>query len=70
MVSTVTAMGESNTRKHWFRLENGQLWEQLSIESTNIQEGDDVRVSRGVFGSYTMRRADGGSRSTRVQRRE
>jgi hypothetical protein len=66
----VTAMGQSNTRKHWFRLENGQLWEQASIESTNIREGDAVRVSRGLFGSYTMRRADGSSRSTRVQRRE
>ena len=70
MLSAIRSMGEGITGRHWFRLENDQLWEQVSPESTTLRAGDAVRVSRGLLGTYHLRREDGGSRSTSVRRRE
>jgi len=70
LVSAVKAMGKGLTGRHWFRLDNGQLWEQVSAERTTIRDGDSIRISRGLMATYHLRREDGSSRSTSVRRRE
>lgn len=70
LITTVTGMGEQVTGRHWFRLENGQLWAQVSPERAPVAVGDSVRISRSVLNTYSLRRADGGSRSTAVRRLE
>ncbi len=70
IVGTVKAMGEEMTGRHWFRLENGQVWSQESAAHTTVKVGDSVRISPGAFGSFHLRRSDGASRSTRVHRIE
>jgi hypothetical protein len=66
----VLATGRSMTGRHWYRLEGGQLWEQVTPRHTGIDEGDAIRISRSPLGTYHIRRADGSSRSSQVRRRE
>lgn len=70
LITTVADMGRQMTGRHWFRLENGQLWSQVSPGRTTVQAGDSVRISRGRLGTYSLRQADGESRSTAVRRLE
>jgi hypothetical protein len=63
-------MGEQVTGRHWFRLENGQLWSQVSPGRPTVDVGDSVRISRGSLNTYSLRRADGSSRRTAVRRLE
>lgn len=70
LIATVASLGEQATGRHWFRLDNGQLWIQVSPARSAVRAGDSVRISRGILGTYTLRRADGGSRSTSVRRLE
>lgn len=70
LVVAIAEMGRQATGRHWFRLENGQLWSQVSPERTTLKAGDSVRISRGLLGTYHMREADGGSRTTGVRRLE
>tara|TARA_Y100001933_G_scaffold83082_1_gene84532 strand:+ start:2952 stop:3530 length:579 start_codon:yes stop_codon:yes gene_type:complete len=66
----VTAVGQGMTGRRWFRLDNGQLWEQVTVRRTGIEAGDRVTLTRSPIGTYHLRRADGSSRSTQVRRRE
>lgn len=68
--AVVLATGRSMTGRHWYRLEGGQLWEQVTPRHTGIDQGDAVRISRSPLGTYHIRRADGSSRSSQVRRRE
>jgi hypothetical protein len=70
LLVAIVEMGRQATGRHWFRLENGQLWSQVSPERTTLKAGDSVRISRGLLGTYHLREADGGSRSTAVRRLE
>lgn len=70
LVVAIAEMGKQATGRHWFRLENGQLWSQVSPERTTLKAGDSVRINRGLLGTYHLREADGGSRSTAVRRLE
>lgn len=54
--------------KHVYRLDNGQTWQQVEVtDLVSSRVGDTVRISRGAFDSYRMRRADGG-RTVTVRR--
>lgn len=70
LTAEVTAAGEGMTGRRWFRLDNGQLWEQVTVRRTGIEPGDRVALTRSPIGTYHLRRADGSSRSTQVRRRE
>ncbi|MEQ8860771.1 MAG: hypothetical protein RIC56_19170 [Pseudomonadales bacterium] len=70
LVADIRAMGKQTTGRHWFRLENDQLWSQVSPERTTLRTGDSIRINRSLLGTYHLRRADGGSRSTAVRRLE
>ena len=70
LTANVTAVGEAMTGRRWFRLDNGQLWEQVTVRRTGIEAGDTVALTRSPIGTYHLRRADGSSRSTQVRRRE
>lgn len=50
-----------------FTLDNGQVWEQTQTSTLTLEAGDEIEISRGLFGSYLARRA-GNSRSMRVTR--
>ncbi len=69
-ISSLRAMGKGMTGRHWFRLDNDQLWDQVSPERTTLKVGDTIRISRGLMSTYHLRREDGSSRSTSVRRRE
>jgi hypothetical protein len=70
LTAQVTALRE--TRKDVFRisLDNGQVWQQMDLDSLfRVEVGDTVRIERGAMGGYRMARSSG-SRSgwTRVTR--
>lgn len=50
-----------------FTLDNGQVWEQTQTSTLSLETGDEVEISRGLFGSYLARKA-GNNRSMRVTR--
>lgn len=70
LVAEVTGAGEGITGRRWYRLDNGQLWEQVTVRRTGIETGDRIELRRSPIGTYHLRRADGSSRSTQVRRRE
>jgi hypothetical protein len=70
LTAEVTGVGQGMTGRRWFRLDNGQLWEQVTARRTGIEPGDRVALTRSPIGTYHLRRADGSSRSTQVRRRE
>jgi len=49
------------------RLENGQVWQQLDSRRMTLREGDEVRISRAMSGSFLLQKASGGT-SIRVRR--
>jgi hypothetical protein len=54
--------------KHVYRLDNGQTWQQ--VEGTDlvpVRVEDTVKIWRGAFDSYRLRRTDGG-RTVTVRR--
>ncbi|KPZ65287.1 hypothetical protein AN392_01441 [Pseudoalteromonas sp. P1-16-1b] len=48
-------------------LENNQQWRQIGSDSLRLDEGDTVIISRGVFNSFLLKKADQ-NRSIRVKR--
>ena len=48
-------------------LENNQQWRQIGSDSLKLDEGDTVIISRGVFNSFLLKKADQ-NRSIRVKR--
>jgi DMSO/TMAO reductase YedYZ molybdopterin-dependent catalytic subunit len=48
-------------------LENNQQWRQIGSDSLRLAEGDTVIISRGVFNSFLLKKADQ-NRSIRVKR--
>jgi hypothetical protein len=70
MTGTVTELRE--TRRNVFRitLENGQIWQQMDMDSLfHVEVGDTVEINRGRLGGYRMaRKSRGGSGWVRVNR--
>ncbi len=60
------------TRRNVFRitLENGQIWQQMDMDSLfHVEVGDTVEINRGRLGGYRMaRKSRGGSGWVRVNR--
>ncbi|QBJ64184.1 hypothetical protein [Pseudoalteromonas sp. DL-6] len=48
-------------------LENNQQWRQIGSDSLRLDKGDTVIISRGVFNSFLLKKADQ-NRSIRVKR--
>lgn len=70
VLTRVAGSGKGITGRLWFRLEDGQLWEQVTPRRSDIVTGDIVRITKGALGAYHLRRANGSSRSTQVRRLE
>lgn len=64
----VVASGEGATGRRWFRLESGQLWQEVTPGPTDIATGDVVRITESAIGTFHLRRSDGSSRSSQVRR--
>ena len=58
------------TGRHRFELANGEVWEQLEARTSELQEGDKVDISAGLFGGWNLREHEGAGRSHRVRRVE
>ena len=48
-------------------MKNNQQWRQIGSDSLKLDEGDTVIISRGVFNSFLLKKADQ-NRSIRVKR--
>ncbi|CAD2226317.1 conserved exported hypothetical protein [Pseudoalteromonas sp. 3J6] len=48
-------------------LENNQQWRQIGSDRLSLDKGDTVTISRGVFNSFLLKKADQ-NRSIRVKR--
>ena len=64
----IVEAGTRPTGRRWFRLDDGSVWEQVTLRRTDLSVDQAVIVTRGMVGSYHLRRADGGGRSTQVRR--
>lgn len=73
LLASITAMQEVALKTYVFSLSNGQVWrqEEGSQVATFFHIGDDVRIERGLLGSYHMSTAAAGSKNwvlvTRIQ---
>ncbi len=66
--STIAAIRRQDKTRMVFRLENGQIWMQISPRELPFQKGDKVTIKQGRIGGMIMR-SEGGT-STRVQKIE
>ena len=64
--STIAAIRRQDKTRMVFRLENGQIWMQVSPRELPFREGDQVTIKQGRIGGMIMR-SQGGT-STRVQK--
>ena len=64
--STIVAVKNENKRKMVFRLENDQIWIQVSPRDLPIKVGDKITIKSAIAGGYILRN-EGGT-STRVRR--
>jgi len=70
IVVILDEVGRRADGRYWFRLDNDQLWSQVSAKRASFESGDLVRIRRGLLGTYHLRPADGSGRSTQVRREE
>lgn len=70
LTATVSALRETRTSVFRITLDNGQVWQQMDMDSLfHLQTGDVVEISRGKLGGYRMaRQSRGGSGWVRVSR--
>jgi len=70
LTATVSALRETRTSVFRVTLDNGQVWQQMDMDSLfHLQSGDVVEISRGKLGGYRMaRQSRGGSGWVRVSR--
>lgn len=56
ITARIVSMGQSPAGQAIFALENGQVWEQLTADGTDLyaKPGDTVRISRGWLDSYWL----------------
>jgi hypothetical protein len=70
LTATVSALRETRTSVFRITLDNGQVWQQMDMDSLfHLQTGDVVEITRGKLGGYRMaRQSRGGSGWVRVNR--
>jgi len=70
LTATVSSLRETRTSVFRVTLDNGQVWQQMDMDSLfHLQSGDVVEISRGKLGGYRMaRQSRGGSGWVRVSR--
>lgn len=66
--SAVSEVTDHTRRRRGYKLANGQHWVQESARYLTIREGDEVTVTRGRLGGYTLSNDRGAA--TKVQRIE
>lgn len=65
--ATIAEIREAAYGKLMITLDNGQVWRQNDSARVTWKSGDPVILERGLFGSFFMKRPDGG-RKMRVKR--
>lgn len=50
-----------------FTLDNGQVWRQTDTDSFSAKKGDEIIITRGVFNSFKMKKANN-NRTVQVKR--
>jgi hypothetical protein len=65
--STISTVEEAPYGELIITLENGQQWRQIGSDRIKLVTGDKVIISRGVFNSFLLKKADQ-NRSIRVKR--
>jgi hypothetical protein len=70
MTAAVTEARESRPNVFRVTLDNGQVWQQMDMDSLfTVRAGDTVQIERGRLGGYRMARTGrGGSNWVRVNR--
>lgn len=56
------AQGPAPDFKIIITLENGQIWRQTDVNRVYWEQGEQVEITRGLFGSFFMRSTEGGRR--------
>jgi hypothetical protein len=56
------AQGPAPDFKIIVTLENGQIWRQTDIDRVYWEQGEQVEITRGLFGSFFMKSVEGGRR--------
>lgn len=64
----VESVGRGLHNEMKFTLDNLQVWRQVSPKTLTIRQGDQVKIRRGVLGSYVLTTERGAS--TRVRREQ
>lgn len=62
VVVTEITQGPAPDFKIIVTLENGQIWRQTDVNRVYWEVGEQVEITRGLFGSFFMKSTEGGRR--------
>ncbi len=65
--SNVTKVETDRLRRQTMTLQNGQVWREVGSSGHKVENGQDVTVKKGLFGSYYLS-VEGSNRQLQVKR--
>ncbi|TKB46285.1 hypothetical protein [Thalassotalea mangrovi] len=67
-ISSTLAKVQERAHNAWsFTLDNGQQWQTVESTSTRFKKGQEVIIKRGMFNSFSLKKADS-NRTVKVKR--